>query len=203
MVTWSTRPALSYSTFKIYMFLNGFLSQKSCGAPSLVHPFLSAVHVVSNDTAQQHEVLLLNVHGTALFCAFTSNVCNWQRCIVCVHIEEACVDFCFGAEAVPMSSASSGPTKRPVKIISLDLLLPIKRGSRWVPPALQVHQAKAFFKKPICALLCVIICANKHIVQHHVLQAICIYMRLLVSYALDIKQTGLCTTPRITFANWL
>ena len=58
------------------MFLNEFLSQKSCGAPSLVHPFLSAVHVVSNDTAQQHEVLLLNVHGTALFCAFTSNVCN-------------------------------------------------------------------------------------------------------------------------------
>lgn len=39
-----------------------------------------------------------------------------------------------------MSRASSGPTKRPVKIISLALLLPIRRGRRCVPPALQAKK---------------------------------------------------------------
>lgn len=37
---------------------------------------------------------------------------------------------------LPTSKASSGPTKRPVKIISLALLLPINLGRRCVPPAL-------------------------------------------------------------------
>lgn len=41
--------------------------------------------------------------------------------------------------ALPMLRASSGPTKRPVKIISLALLLPISRGNRCVPPALYIQ----------------------------------------------------------------
>ena len=35
----------------------------------------------------------------------------------------------------PMASASSAPTRRPVKISSLALPRPTSRGSRWVPPA--------------------------------------------------------------------
>ena len=145
MVMWSTRPAFSYSTFKFFvslMFL--FYHRKVSAPPSLVHPFLSAIHVTKHDTAQQHEMFPIQIHNIALFCACISDVYHWQRCIVCVHIEHACIDLCFGVEALPMSSASSGPTKRPVKIISLDLLLPIKRGSRWVPPALHMHQAHTF-----------------------------------------------------------
>ena len=51
--TWSCDPQDLHSVIALFnsiFFINRLLQEKSFGAPSLVHPFLSAVHVVSNDT---------------------------------------------------------------------------------------------------------------------------------------------------------